>query len=57
MVALDVGPGVRASTETSFFSQAKKCLTNILQRKVNIIITIEFIVLGWNSNFMTVDYE
>ncbi|XP_042886525.1 X-ray repair cross-complementing protein 5-like isoform X2 [Penaeus japonicus] len=34
VVALDVGPGVRASTETSFFSQAKKCLTNILQRKM-----------------------
>ncbi|XP_047480476.1 X-ray repair cross-complementing protein 5-like [Penaeus chinensis] len=34
VVVLDVGPGVRASTETSFFSQAKKCLTNILQRKM-----------------------
>ncbi|KAK7085706.1 hypothetical protein SK128_020501 [Halocaridina rubra] len=34
VVVLDVGPGVRAGTDTTFFAQSKKCLINILQRKM-----------------------
>ncbi|XP_071549630.1 X-ray repair cross-complementing protein 5 [Panulirus ornatus] len=34
VVVVDVGPGVRAGTDVTFYSQSKKCLTNILQRKM-----------------------
>lgn len=40
-MVLDVGPAVRASTETTFYSQAKTCLINILQRKVSFYIKNE----------------
>ncbi|KAK3876763.1 hypothetical protein Pcinc_018476 [Petrolisthes cinctipes] len=34
VVVLDVGGGVRAGTSTTFYTQAKKCIVNILQRKI-----------------------
>nr|XP_045583822.1 X-ray repair cross-complementing protein 5-like isoform X1 [Procambarus clarkii] len=34
VVVMDVGPGVRAGVDKTFYSQSKKCLTNILQRKM-----------------------
>ncbi|RXG71453.1 X-ray repair cross-complementing protein 5 [Armadillidium vulgare] len=34
VIVVDVGPGVRASTENTFYSQSKSCLINILQRKI-----------------------
>ncbi|CAL4145774.1 unnamed protein product, partial [Meganyctiphanes norvegica] len=34
VIVMDVGPGVRAGVDNTFYKQAKECLQNILQRKV-----------------------
>nr|XP_053652905.1 X-ray repair cross-complementing protein 5-like isoform X3 [Cherax quadricarinatus] len=61
VVVMDVGPGVRAGVDATFFSQSKKCLINILQRKMfaekcrDLVGIVLFGTNGTNNNLASAD--
>lgn len=60
-MVMDVGPGVRAGVDATFFSQSKKCLINILQRKMfaekcrDLVGIVLFGTNGTNNNLASAD--